>query len=72
MENIKSKDFERRDFNFTTASKVDGVCIYSGDFREPMVVYKATCKETWIFYVGCTQKNVKKRFDGDLPKCVFL
>ena len=73
MEHIGSKDFERRECNCTTASKVDGVCIYGGNCRESMVIYKATCKETGKFYVGCTQQKVKKRFDGHFTEvCGFV
>ena len=56
MENVKSLDFKTLDCNCRR-----GICPYNKICRMPMVVYKGTCKNTKMSYIGNTQNHLKKR-----------
>ena len=59
MERIKSQDYRTKSCNCNVRTKVDGQCIYKGQCRKSIVVYKATCKCCGKFYIGNTQNKVK-------------
>ena len=63
MKGVESLDFMDRDCNCNRASMVDGNCIFGGDCRKCIVVYKCTCI-CGKFYIGSTQNSVKKRMHG--------
>ena len=59
---LKSIDFEALKCNCRKSAKNEkNVCIYNGQCRTSIVVYKATCEQTGKCYIGNTQQHVKKR-----------
>ena len=63
MKGVESLDFMDRDCNCNRAFMVDGGCIFGGDCRKCIVVYKCQCM-CGKFYIGSTQNSVKKRMHG--------
>ena len=59
LKGIGSEDFNDRPCNCNIASKIDGKCIYNSKCRSSIVVYKATCKDCDVFYIGNTQQQLK-------------
>ena len=55
-----------RPCNCNRASRVNGECIYNGDCRKSIVVYKAECKLCKMAYFGNTQQQLKKRTNQHL------
>jgi hypothetical protein len=39
----------------------NGLCLYEGDCRKSIVVYKTTCLKTGKMHIGNTQQHFKKR-----------
>jgi hypothetical protein len=62
-ENLISLDFQPLPCNCRTEDE-NGVCMYGGKCRTPIVVYKATCCKTAMSYIGNTQQHPKKRMQG--------
>ena len=59
---LESKGCIDRELNCNLATKVNGMCAYGGKCRRCCVIYKVTCKFCGNFYVGNTQKNLKKEW----------
>ena len=57
--NVQSMDFMDRPCNCRGGK--DKNCAYNGDCRKTIVVYKATCKECEMIYIGNTQQTFKQR-----------
>ena len=73
MEGVQSKDFMDRACNCNKSTKdEEGHCIYGGQCRKSIVIYKATCKECDKVYIGNTQQKVKKRLDQHFGDTVRL
>ena len=74
MKGVQSKDFMERDCNCNKSTKNEkGLCIYNGQCRKSVVVYKATCLSCSMVYIGNTQQKLKSRMDqhlGDVVKLV--
>ena len=69
MDGITSRDFMNEDCNCISRDCVnDSRCMYNGECRKKMVVYKATCKKCNKFYIGNTQRNVKERINDHLSE----
>ena len=64
--NIRSKDFEAIPCNCNSSSKVNGKCVFKGECRRIMVIYKVLCKEIGKFYIRNTQQKVKKRIESHM------
>ena len=65
MEGITLKDFmdlERVQLQSSNYSK-NGNCIYGGNCRKSIVIYKATCKEYGCHCIGNTQQKLKLRMN---------
>ena len=63
-ENITSRDFADRPCNCCAKlCNINGECIYKGNCRKSLVVYKATCTDG-KYYIGSTQQHVKARMNG--------
>ena len=63
MKNITSKDFMDLMCNCTNSTTINGNCIYNGNCRKSIVIYKATCKECGCYYIGNTQQKLKLRMN---------
>ena len=63
MDGVDSKDFIDQTCNCHSKTEVDGQCVYGGDCRKSVAVYKATCRECGMYYVGCTQNDLKTRMN---------
>ena len=60
--NLGSRYFEEKLCNCNAnARDRSGQCVYDSQCRQTMVVYKATCRVCQMFYIGCTQQQIKKR-----------
>ena len=64
--NIGSKDVKNLPCSCNARSKVDDKCIFNGECRISIVIYKSTCTSTGKSYIGNTQQKVKKRFEWHL------
>ena len=61
IKNIRSEDYADLECNCNiVTSKVNGICVYSGEYRKSVVVYKAECKDCGMCYLGNTQQKPKK------------
>ena len=73
-----TKELEVTDFmglpcNCLQKTTTNRNCIYGGNCRKSLVVYKATCIKTGKAYIGNTQQKLKKRIDAYLSKtCEFV
>ena len=57
-----SRDFEEKPCNCNANAKDrSGQCLYDSRCRQTTVIYKATCRVCQMFYIGCTQQQIKKR-----------
>ena len=72
LDGVQSMDFMDQDCNCNTLLKVEGKCVYKGQCRKSLVIYKVTCKECGECYIGNTQQNLKKRIDQHLGEVVQL
>ena len=63
MEGITSKDFMDLKCNCMNSTKVNGNCMYGGNCRKSIVIYKATCTECGCYYIGNTQQKLKTRMN---------
>ena len=70
--NVNSRDFEDLPCNCNRASKVNGVCMFGGECRKSIVVYKAECKDCRMIYVGNTQQKLKVRMTQHLNEICSL
>ena len=59
MRNVTSKDFMDLKCNCANATTVDGKCIYGGNCRKSIVIYKATCEECGCYCIGNAQQKLK-------------
>ena len=68
MQGVTSLDFVDRPCNCNRRNFVKGQCVYKGECRKSMVVYKATCKlkDCNCFDIGATQQCLKKRMEGHI------
>ena len=53
--NIGSVDFDDLPCNCNRSSKVDRKCMYNGECRKSILVYKAECKDCKMCYIGNTR-----------------
>ena len=58
--------------NCNRASKVNGECVYKGECRKILVVYKAECNDCTIWYLGNTQQKIKLRINKHLGEVCKL
>ena len=58
---VGSRDFEDAPCNCIRASKVNRKCMFNGECRKSIVVYKAECQKCKMFYIGNTQTKLKLR-----------
>ena len=49
--NVKSRDFEDLACNYNRVSKIDGLCMFGGECRKIIVVYKTECKICKMCYL---------------------
>ena len=70
--NVKSRDFEDLECNCNRASKVNGLCMFGGECRKSIVVYKTECKDCGMFYIGNTQQKLKVRMTQHLNEVCSL
>ena len=63
MKDVVLLDFMDRDCNCNKASLVKGKCIYGGNCRKSIVVYKCECF-CGKHYIWSTQNSVKKRMNA--------
>ena len=69
---VKSRDFEDEPCNCTARSKVNGVCMFGGECRKSIVIYKAECQKCKMCYIGNTQTKVKLRTNLHLGEVCTL
>ena len=62
-DNIISSDFRDRPCNCCSKLKPNGQCIYKGNCRKSITIYKATCHDGH-YYIGSTQQHLKARMNG--------
>jgi hypothetical protein len=67
-EDVASKDFMDEECNCHKSTKVGGLCIFGEKCRRKMLVYKCTCKDCGIFYIGQTQNGLKARITGHVSE----
>ena len=70
--NVKSRDFEDLPCNCNRASKIDGTCMFGGNCRKSIIVYKAKCKDCSMVYIGNTQQKFKVRITQHLNEICAL
>ena len=51
---VKSRDFEDLTCNGNRASKINGFCMFGGEYRKSIVVYKTEYKDCNMIYIGNT------------------
>ena len=69
---VKSRDFEDLPCNCNRASKIDGLCMFGGDCRKAIVVYKTECRDCNMVYIGNTQQKLKVRITQHLNEICSL
>ena len=70
--NIESADFANLPCNCNRSSKVNGECMYKGECRRSIVVYKAECADCKMCYIGNTQQKLKLRINQHLSEVCTL
>jgi len=70
--NIGSADFADLPCNCNRSSKVNGKCMYNGECRKSIVIYKAECAECKMCYIGNTQQKLKLRVNQHLNEVCAL
>ena len=68
--NVGSLDFDTLPCNCNIRTKINDECPYNNLCRHSIVVYKATCRTTQKFYIGCTQQKLKARFNQHFNETV--
>jgi len=69
---IESLDFMDLPCNCNKNSKINGECIFKGNCRKSIVVYKAKCKLCEMAYFGNTQQKLKTRINQHLGEVCSL
>ena len=69
---VGSRDFEDVPCNCTRASKVDRKCMFNGECRKSIVVYKTECQKCKMCYIRNTQKKLKLRTNLHLGEVCTL
>ena len=58
--NVISEDFAKLPCNCNQSSKTNDECMFGGDCRKSIVIYKAECRECKMLYIGNnTQQKLK-------------
>ena len=63
MSGIESMNFQDLSWNCKRIAKVNGKCLFKGNCRTLMVVYKNTCNITKNNYIWNIKQNLKQRID---------
>ena len=69
---IKYRDLEDLTWNCNRASKIDGFCMFGGQCRKSIVVYKTEYKDCNMIHIGNTQQKLKVRMTQHLNKICSL
>ena len=69
---IFSKYLMDRECNCSLPSKVNGKCVYEGQWRSKCIIYKVKCSTCDAIYIGNTQQNFKKGMDSHFSDILCL
>ena len=72
MKDVKSRDFKDLPCNCNQASKINGLCMFGGECRKSIVVYKIECKDCSIYYIGNTHQKLKVQMTQHLNEACTL
>ena len=72
IKNVNSLDFGDMPCNCNRTSRINGECVYKGDCRKSLVVYKAECNDCKMCYLGNTQQKIKIRINQHLGEVCKL
>ena len=63
MAGVELLDFIDRPCNSNHDTKINGECVYGDKCRKRVIVYKATCNQCGMIYIGNTQQQFKDRMN---------